>query len=268
MEAFADYAMDASGTQEETMLLRMAKNSVDYAASPGAYDGNRLVGFTLIGVDAINGDLTAYDAGTGIVPEFRGQGLAKRMFDHALPALKERGARRFILEVLQENEPAIKAYQKRGFAIEREFRCYVGQPEQLRSRSSVEEFRMATVNAMAFEALISEADWIPSFENRFSAYKSIPEHVSFLGALDGNECVGIIAYCQPLNWLLSLIVKRSHRRRGVGLALVKQLADTMLADTPRIAALNVDGEDAGMQLFFESLGFVSLVNQYEMARAL
>ena len=34
MEAFADYAMDASGTKEDTMLLRMSKNSVDFNASP------------------------------------------------------------------------------------------------------------------------------------------------------------------------------------------------------------------------------------------
>ena len=54
MEAFADYAMDASGTKEDAMLLRMAKNSVDYEASIGAYDGDRMVGFTLIGIDTVN----------------------------------------------------------------------------------------------------------------------------------------------------------------------------------------------------------------------
>ena len=55
MEAFADYAMDASGTKEDTMLLRMTKNSVDFDASPGAYDGDRLVGFTLIGLSFVVG---------------------------------------------------------------------------------------------------------------------------------------------------------------------------------------------------------------------
>ena len=97
MEAFADYAMDASGTKEDAMLLRMFKNSVDFDASPGAYDGDRLIGFTLIGLDELDGDLTAFDAGTGIIPDFRRQGLARRMFDHALTELEARGVKRFLL---------------------------------------------------------------------------------------------------------------------------------------------------------------------------
>jgi len=268
MEAFADYAMDASGTKEEKMMLRMSKNSVDYAASAGAYDEDRLVGFTLIGIDEVEGSLTAYDAGTGIIPDFRGQGLAKKMFDHALPALQDRGVKRFLLEVLQGNEPAIKAYQKSGFDIVREFRCYVGETENLKTLSQVAGIHVHTAEALDFEELVAEADWTPSFENRFSAYAAIPQHVSFIGAYDGSDCVGAIAYCPPLNWLLSLVVKGSHRRRGVGTALLNHLANTVLADNPRLAALNIDGKDSGMQSFFESVGFNPLVDQYEMRREL
>ncbi len=264
MEAFADYAMDASGTKEHTMLLRMDKNNVDYAASPGAYDGNCLVGFTLIGIDDVPGERLAYDAGTGIIPDFRGQGLAKRLFDHALPGLHEQGVQRFILEVLQSNEPAIKAYEKSGFVISRELRCYVATADTLRSRLSTSKDRLETTTAASLERLLPDADWVPSFENRFTAYQAIPEHVSFLGAFDGNDCVGILVYSPPLNWLLSLVVKRSHRRRGVGSALLKSLADNQLGENARLAALNVDGGDTGMQAFFESKGFDSLVNQYEM----
>jgi len=67
---------------------------------------------------------------------------------------------------------------------------------------------------------------------------------------------------------LSLVVKGSHRRRGVGTALLNHLANTVLADNPRLAALNIDGKDSGMQSFFESVGFNPLVDQYEMRREL
>ncbi|MFC2082466.1 GNAT family N-acetyltransferase [Candidatus Bipolaricaulota bacterium] len=268
MEAFADYAMDASGTKEEALLLRMAKNSVDFEASVGAYEGEHLVGFTLIGIDTIDGLSTAYDAGTGIVPDFRGQGLAKQMFDHALPELQARGVKRFLLEVLQGNEPAVKAYQKSGFSIDRELKCFVADTALLRELPQSEGIDIRISNAASFEALTSEADWTPSFENRFIVHQAIPEHVRFLAAYDRDCCVGVISYCEKLNWLLSLIVKRSNRGRGVGRTLLKHLADTMPETIAKLPALNIDGQDAGMQSFFQALGFSHLIDQYEMGRAL
>ena len=268
MEAFADYAMDASGTKEDAMLLRMFKNRVDFDASPGAYDGDRLIGFTLIGLDELDGDLTAFDAGTGIIPDFRRQGLAKRMFDHALPELEARGVKRFLLEVLQRNKPAIKAYQKSGFEINREFRCFVAETKSLRKLPLRAGIDVRSTDAATFESLILEAEWTPSFENRFTAHLAIPDHVTFFGAYEEDECVGAIAYCQALNWMLSLLVKRSHRRRGVGQSLIRQLATMMPEAATKLAALNVDGQDTGMQTFFEAVGFKHLIDQYEMSRAL
>ena len=268
MEAFADYAMDASGTKEETMLLRMAKNNVDFGASAGAYDGERLVAFTHIGIDEIDGILTAYDAGTGIVPEFRKQGLAKQMFDHALPRLEARGVSRFLLEVLQSNGPAIKAYQRSGFEIARELKCFVTGTKDLKGLVANQAVDIRPADASALEALTIEADWTPSFENRFAVHKAIPEHVRFLAAYDGDGCVGVISYCEKLNWLLSLIVKRSKRGRGVGRALLKHLADTMPETIAKLPALNIDGQDVGMQSFFQALGFSHLIDQYEMSRIL
>ena len=268
MEAFADYAMDASGTKEDAMLLRMFKNSVDFDASPGAYDGDRLIGFTLIGLDELDGDLTAFDAGTGIIPDFRRQGLAKRMFDHALPELEARGVKRFLLEVLQRNKPAIKAYQKSGFEINREFRCFVAETKSLRKLPLRAGIDVCSTDAATFESLILEAEWTPSFENRFTAHLAIPDHVTFFGAYEEDECVGAIAYCQALNWMLSLLVKRSHRRRGVGQLLIRHLATVMPEAATKLAALNVDVQDTGMQTFFEAVGFKHLIDQYEMSRAL
>jgi ribosomal protein S18 acetylase RimI-like enzyme len=265
MEAFADYAMKAGATREDTLLLRMAKNAVDCAASPGAYEGRRLVGFTLIGIDAIEDRLIAYDAGTGIIPAFRGQGLAKRMFDHALPGLRSRGVQRFLLEVLQSNEPAIRAYTKAGFAVTRELRSYVAAKEHLASLPVHDRITVRAADATTFESLSPESDWAPSFENRFSAHRFLPGQVAFLAAHDGPTCVGTAAYCAKLNWLLSLLIKPSHRRRGVGTALLRHVAALMPEAAARLAALNVDGGDAGMQAFFLAAGFDHLVDQYEMS---
>jgi ribosomal protein S18 acetylase RimI-like enzyme len=268
LEAFADYAMDASGTTEDRLLLRMRKNAVDYGLSPGLYDGDRLVGFTLIGIDSWGGRLSAYDAGTGIVPAFRNQGWARRMFEHALPSLRERGVRRFVLEVLQQNEPAIKAYKKSGFEVARELKCYAGQASELRSLDAAPALEIRPITRADLAKLEPSIDRLPSFENRFSAVDAIPDAVRLAGAFVGGTCVGATAYAPPLNWLLTLVVDREHRRRGVGTALIARLAGTLPESVTRLSALNVDGTDAGTRAFFESLGFSHLVDQYEMLRDL
>jgi len=268
MEAFADYQMDASRTTEEGLLLRAAKNAVDFDASVGLYDEGKLVGFTLIGIDAIDGAQTAFDAGTGIVPTFRKQGWARAMFDHALPELRARGVSRFLLEVLQENEPAVKAYRKSGFEIVRELRCYVAETAKLRELSDRGVVEIRPVEPATIIGLSDARDWTPSFENRLSALLSTPTETVCLAAFDEEQCVGGVAYIPALNWLLSLTVSPAHRRRGVAGALLHHLSVRIPDSVTRLSALNVDGSDTGMQAFLGAVGFEPLVDQYEMARAI
>ena len=268
MEAFADYQMDASGTTEERLLLRMGKNAVDFDASVGAYDSEKLVGFTMIGIDNWGDSLVAFDAGTGIVPEFRKQGLAKAMFDHALPGLRERGVTQFVLEVLQGNEPAIKAYTKSGFEISREFRCFAGDLSQLRAQTISISPTIREASLQEIEPLEQDADWTPSFENR----RTIPHQneglVVHYGAFDGDRCIGAIGYIPSLHWVQTLVVAKSHRRTGIGSALLHHLAATLPEEAKRLPIINVDRSDPGMEAFFETLGFAHLVDQFEMTRSL
>jgi ribosomal protein S18 acetylase RimI-like enzyme len=268
IEAFADYAMTSTGLTEERLFLRMKKNAVDYNLSVGAYDDDRMVGFTLIGVDSWGGAVTTYDAGTGIIPAFRGQGLARRMFDHALPGLRERGVERFSLEVLQQNEPAIRAYKKSGFGITRELRSYVADAAILSpsATSAASAWDVQPIAARTLALVVQDADWLPSFENRFSAIERIPNDVTLIGAFDGDRCVGVAAYSPPLRWLLSLVVCRSHRRRSVGRALLAHVASHLPEGVTRLAVINVDASDEGMIAFVGALGFGPLVDQFEMAR--
>ena len=266
LEAFADYAMGSpAALPEARLLLRMKKNAVDYGLSVGAYSDGRMVGFTLLGVDVWGGRLAAYDAGTGIVPAFRGQGLAHRMFEHALPSLAERGVEELVLEVLETNEPAIRAYRKAGFETTRQLRSFVVQRSALLEQG-LSAWPLRRIGLPRFERIAEEGDWLPSFENRASAVRAIPGDVSLVGAFDGHRCVGAYAYYVSLRWLLSLVVCRSHRRRGVGRALLAHAAAHLPDGVESIAALNVDGADRGMQEFLACAGFTPLVDQFEMRR--
>src|ERR1700760_4340038 len=71
-EAFSDYAVSFSMTAPQLREIN-ARRAVVFGLSAGAFDGDRLVGFTLNGLDGA----TAYDSGTGVVPSHRRQGLAR-----------------------------------------------------------------------------------------------------------------------------------------------------------------------------------------------
>lgn len=94
------------------------------ALSFGAFDGEKMVSFTLNGIGKYLGRLTAYDTSTGTIEAYRGQGLASGIFEHSLPFLKEAGVEQYLLEVLQDNESAIKVYKKAGFQITRSFNYF------------------------------------------------------------------------------------------------------------------------------------------------
>ena len=266
-EAFADYEVDMSSVTEERLRVRCVKNGVDWEASVGAFDGGQMVGFTLIGIDDWQGGLAAFDAATGIVADHRGRGLARTMFEHALPGLEERGVGTFVLEVLKNNEPAIRAYRKAGFEISRELNGFRQEVSGILSRiRETETLPIRSIDRKIACSLAEHADWTPSWENSFNGIERIPDELIALGAFDGDRCIGAAVYSPMLDWVLTLVVAPTHRRRGVGTALVRRLAEDLPETVDALRLINVDGSDEGMLRFLNDLGFEPLVDQYEMVR--
>lgn len=261
-EAFADYALDMSYMTREVLSCRAAKNGVDLAASPGAFLDGRLVGLTLVGVGTWAGEPAAFDACTGIVKAHRGQGLAGRLFDAALPGLKRRGVTRFLLEVLQENEPAIKAYERTGFRIARPLVCY--QREDLELTMVPATCTIRPVERDLLDTFAGELDWQPSWENSFNAIRSIPDEVRLYGAFDGDLCAGLAVYYPTLHWIMTLLVKRGQRHRGIGKALLDHVLRQVGPKGRPVRANNVDPSDASMISMLQGRGFKAFTSQYEM----
>lgn len=267
-EAFADYYLKSKTSSERWLYNRCVKNGVAFDCSVGAFDGERLVGITLIGLDDWRGVPAAFDAGTGIIPDFRGHGLARRMFDHAVPRLKERGVRQFLLEVLQVNEPAIKAYRKSGFEITRELDCYELPLCEWRAPKDAQSWQVRPIDLELVCTFRSFVDWYPSWENSFMSIRRIPDTIFAYGAFDGSDCVGEVVYYPLLNWIVSLVVRKDRRRRGVATALLAHLLTRLDPETETVRLTNVDHSDGVMTAFFKSHGFRLFATQYEMALAL
>lgn len=259
--AFEDYAIDVSQYTREIYINRTIKNGIDFESSVGLFDGGRMVGFTLIGTDTWKGVTGAYDIGTGIAKPYRGKGQAGGMFDYALPRLREKGVETFVLEVLQQNEPAIKAYEKTGFVVTREFDCFELQWDRIDGRRSETIVELERDDIGRFENAV---DWLPSWENSFAAMRRIPDELLLFGAMREGVPRGLIAYYPSLKWIMCIAVDREHRRTGIGTSLVRHLGGVLGGGPASARLVNVQHDDSGMIAFLEGLGFEKFVSQYEM----
>jgi len=269
LEAFAEYYVDTSGVTEEMLYNRAVKNGLQFGVSVGAFDGDRMVAMTMVGLDDWKGSPAAFDIGTGVVPDHRGKGVAKEMFEFAVPQLRERGVERFVLEVIQDNQPAIKAYEAVGFRVTREFDCFqwdlervvsaegAGSPMEIRpaSRNRLDEFR-------------SHLEWRPSWENSFSSIRRIPDQVDVYEARECEECTGLLVYYPLMNWITTLVVKRDRRRRGVGSALLEQFARERPGGQSSVRLVNIEHTDEATLSLLDKAGCELLVRQFEMELAL
>jgi ribosomal protein S18 acetylase RimI-like enzyme len=265
VEAFSDYQIDMSYMTIERSWLRNLKSGVQYDCSVGAFDGEKLVGLTFVGLDDWKGEKAAFDSGTGIIPAYRGQGLAKAMFEFILPRLRERGVSKFLLEVLQTNSPAIRAYTKTGFTITREFACYNLLPDSFSSASnSPDKFEVRTIDKAKVQEFKTLTDWQPSWENSFSGMDRIEDKLIRLGAFKGDQCVGVLVFYPLLRWIMSVVVVEEFRRQGVASTLLNTLMADLCGDTDIVKIPNIDRLDKGMLDFFENAGARHEIDQFEM----
>lgn len=264
-KAFSDYQMDIRHLTSEKFKNRLLKNRVDFDCSVGVYSDNELVGFTLVGIGDFKNKISAFDAATGIIKEYRGNGLAKKMFEFSLPKLKENGISNFLLEVLQPNLKAIKAYKKVGFNIVREFKCF-----ELILENFSEDCRnyplsnIREVNIYDVQPLLAQIEWEPSWENSIHGIIKIAENTKIYGAFVNDKIVGLLVFYPMLSWILNIYVKPEFRRNGIGSSILGYFVNSISEDITKIFLHNVEKKETGFQRFLIKKGFTHLIDQFEM----
>lgn len=126
LKSFQNYFVTLP-TDHQYWKDRFHNVKVDWSLSFGAFKSEKLVGFIINGIDVHNGKLTAYNTGTGVLAEFRGRRLVDKMYEQAFPEFKKYGIEKCLLEVIVENIPAKKVYQRIGFSIIRDLRSFSGE---------------------------------------------------------------------------------------------------------------------------------------------
>ena len=274
LEAFADYFVQVK-MPLEVFLANNKRRGVDYSASMGAFDKDRLVGFTLNGIGSWNGTVTAYDAGTGVVPSFRGKGISKELFRQLLPELKIKGVGNYLLEVIQENVKAYELYLKLGFKVSRELDCYRSQINGLQlgdgdfstSICEVHFSQWLGVKSVFEASFDGHSNFLPSWQNSWDSVLRLANAFKVFAAYDKNKCIGYGIIAFKSGDIAQLWVEKSRCRQGVGRALLRTLCLERRQEET-VSWLNVDSRATDAHAFLKSINFSKLTRQYEMEMAL
>lgn len=255
--AFSDYMVPVNLTAAQ-LTGKMKSESVDPVLSAGAFDGNELIGFILHGVDTINGQKTAYNAGTGVAPNHRGNKITNQLYDFILPKLKEAGIQNIQLEVIMENQPAIAAYRKTGFKFKRELHCFKGT---IQAPGTAKNWAIHRLDAHDWPLLKSFWDWQPSWQNSITAVDNLPDTNVTLGLFYAQALAGYLIYNPNLKRVQQFAIDKPYRRQGAATALFRYVANHFNAE---VSLINIDGNAAGTLAFLQNIGLNPGIRQYEM----
>lgn len=265
MAAFADYSVPVTWTRADFDESN-ARRGFDKSISLGAYEGDRIVGFVLNGSGSWGGKKAAYDLGTGVLPEARGGGLSGSIAAELVRFLPGLGFGRYVLEVIRDNLPALKTYEKAGFVVTRSLECPDGSYADpgISAPTGLDFVDLPVGHAFPRATLSSFRDWEPTWQNSDDSIARMPGNLVALGArLDGRLVGHIVA--SPKGTIWQLAVAREARGGGIGAALLHELS---LRVGPSLRYINVQADDKSTLGLLARCGIKEGVGQYEMTREL
>ncbi|WP_299755465.1 GNAT family N-acetyltransferase [uncultured Pontibacter sp.] len=262
LAAFADYVVPVQ-LNEEQLKDKVEREGIQASFSVGVFVGKEMVGFILTGLGEWHGKPAAYNAGTGVVPKCRGYNLTQQMYDFLLPKLRESGVEQCLLEVIQENTPALKAYKAIGFEIARSLSCFRATKNELLLTRETEDIAIAHPTRPDWKTYCCFRDVEPTWQNDNHAIKRSKAQAQILEARNAhNEVVGFISFLKKNGAVAQLAVDELWRGRGIGTALLREAVNQIEAKS--LMFINIDDAATDMIAFLERRHFRLMLKQYEM----
>ncbi|KIA99609.1 GNAT family N-acetyltransferase [Flavobacterium sp. KMS] len=260
--SFSDYIVPFSLNLEQ-LKAKISAENIKLDLSIGVYAEDKLVGFMLHALNTTNEEFVAYNAATGVVPDYRGKGLVGKMYAILVPKLENLGVKQMVLEVIEGNHPAIRVYEKMGYTIHRKLDCFKGKVPALDINPKVD---IKNLKEAQWELFKSFWDIEPSWQNDIMAVNNSIEFSQILGAYIDAELVGYAIYNPTSKKINQVAVAPNYRRKGIGTSLFNHINNAV--DQNELLVYNVQNSSAEAKGFIKNLNIPYTISQFEMKRNL
>jgi ribosomal protein S18 acetylase RimI-like enzyme len=239
---FADYLVPIQ-FNEAALLHSVRQDGIDLASSRVVLCDGKAVGAALIA----HRGWTSRLAGMALVPEARFQGIGRWCVGQLLDEARARGERRMVLEVIEQNIPAVRSYKGCGFRTQRRLVGYVALEPSGIADDDLEEIDLYHVARLVTACGLPDLPWQISGESLAQA--GPPNWAYRLGA----AYVTISNPDETQIAIRSLLVKPDGRGQGQATRLLHAVMAAHPGKTWRVPALcpeEVGGvfEHAGFEL--------------------
>lgn len=240
---------------------KIVAEAIDLRLSIGMFHEGSLIGFVLQAVEEHEGKRVVYNAGTGILPQYRGRGLAMPMYEFALTLVRENGPGNSVLEVIDQNKAAIRLYKRCGFTICRQmdsFTCASFPPDD--NKHQIE------VVSVADDCLLqSMCEWQPAWQYSWNTLARCDDDYQFFAATDG---IAHLAYCAA-NFQTGRVAHFGCNDWGKDKFALHSLFSLVTKNASKpLSVIHVDHHAENSKNFLVSIGFMQFLKCFEMKRDL
>ena len=236
---------------EPVLLTMMRRDSLDLTESRVIFKEDAPCGVALIGRRGWTSRLAAM----GIMLEARGSKVGSWAMPKLVEDARARGDREMVLEVIVQNESAVRLYQKNGFETKRKLLGYKNA-ELEAGKETPEDFDIRELGSLIGQYGLKDLPWQLSAE-------TIAHHVPPARAFKMGDAYALIS--NPAGEhvsILSVLVMPGARSAGQSLRMMRALAAKFPDKTWHVPALYPE-EMAGI---FEKAGFEKEeLEQYQMS---
>jgi GNAT superfamily N-acetyltransferase len=263
LDIYGDYKIKLNVTRDQfkSFLIRCCYSP---EMSLGGFEGNRLIGFQIVGEKRTEGRLLCYNAAAGIVPEHRSR--FKLAYNHTkclLSKMNKRQVHLFVYEILVENKSALKIMLKFGANIRRqlitrrkETRTITGNYHHQNGYQFHEE------DDLSFLSNFEYNDDMSSWQNSIYAINRMLEDFSVITIRKDKRIVGFGTIHKMGGDIPQFYVEEKHRRKGIGSMLLSTLAGN--TRSKYVSFLNADVNNSLLSNFLKHFQFQTSARSYEM----
>ena len=254
-QSFANYFVPISSDLDYWRTrLRIAR--IDFIHSYGFFDHDILVGFILIGIDEHEDYLTAYNGGTGVIPDYRGKKVVDQLYAFAIPELKTLGVERCTLEVIEQNARAIKVYERIGFKLTKKLHCYKSVLQNGKQKTQLKEITLSDIDTPE----IQKAQ-LPCWDDTIAPLKCAGEiYTTYALKYLSGDNIGFLVINHENGYIPQIGLFPGKTEKEYWHSLIENLKNICSA----VKINNVDSRRTSLIATLEKHGFENFINQYQM----